>query len=181
MSKAFHFILHSCFILFVYYSFMPTGILGSFMQVGKWTNLCHVIYSKNLTFNHEHYWEILSLFLTIALYLDLTFWLLTCSVILFVKSCSMLTCTFTSHWIYLLVGLFFLAILLAIGCSRFHILHEGLGAPSQKTSFLGGVAQILIFPRPSPRLADVGLFVRPKSQQSPSNKVSPLQAQLSSH
>ena len=43
---------------------------------------------------------------------------------------------------------------------------EGLGAPSQKTSLLGGVAQILIFPRPSPRLADVGLFVRPKSQQS---------------
>ena len=41
---------------------------------------------------------------------------------------------------------------------------EGLGAPSQKTSLLGGVAQILINPRPSPRLADVGLFVRPKSQ-----------------
>ena len=33
---------------------------------------------------------------------------------------------------------------------------EGLGAPSQKTSLLGGVAQILINPRPSPRLADVG-------------------------
>ena len=44
---------------------------------------------------------------------------------------------------------------------------EGLEAPSQKTSLLGGVAQILIFPRPSPRLADVGLFVRPKSQQKP--------------
>ena len=44
---------------------------------------------------------------------------------------------------------------------------EGLGAPSQKTSLLGGVAQILIFPRPSPRLADVRLFVRHKSQQSP--------------
>jgi len=29
---------------------------------------------------------------------------------------------------------------------------------------LGGVAQILINPRPSPRLADMGLFVRPKSQ-----------------
>ena len=42
---------------------------------------------------------------------------------------------------------------------------EGLGAPSQKTSLLGGVAQILIYSRPSPRLADVGLFVRPKSQQ----------------
>ena len=41
---------------------------------------------------------------------------------------------------------------------------EGLGAPSQKTSLLGGVAQILIFSRPSPRLVDVGLFVRPKSQ-----------------
>ena len=56
----------------------------------------------------------------------------------------------------------------------------GLGAPSQKTSLLGRVAQILIYPRPSLRLADVGLFVRPKSQQSPSNKESPLQAQLSS-
>ena len=41
---------------------------------------------------------------------------------------------------------------------------EGLGAPSQKTSLLGGVTQILINPRPSPHLADVGLFVRPKSQ-----------------
>ena len=41
---------------------------------------------------------------------------------------------------------------------------EGVGAPSQKTSLLGEVAQILINPRPSPRLADVGLFVRPKSQ-----------------
>ena len=41
---------------------------------------------------------------------------------------------------------------------------EVLGAPSQKTSLLGGVAQILINLRPSPRLADVGLFVRPKSQ-----------------
>jgi len=41
---------------------------------------------------------------------------------------------------------------------------EGLRAPSKKTSLLGGVAQILIFPRPSPCLADVGLFVRPKSQ-----------------
>ena len=40
--------------------------------------------------------------------------------------------------------------------------HEGLGAPSQKTSLLGGVAQILISPRSSLRLADVGLFVRPK-------------------
>jgi len=42
---------------------------------------------------------------------------------------------------------------------------EGLGAQSQKTSLLGGVAQILIYPGPSPRLADVGLFVRSKSQQ----------------
>ena len=41
---------------------------------------------------------------------------------------------------------------------------EGLGAPSQKTSLLGGVTQILINSRPSPRLADVGLFVRHKSQ-----------------
>ena len=41
----------------------------------------------------------------------------------------------------------------------------GSGAPSQKTSLLGGVAQILINPRPSSRLADVGLFVRLKSQQ----------------
>ena len=44
------------------------------------------------------------------------------------------------------------------------ILLEGLRAPSQKTSLLGGVTQILIYSRPSPRLADVGLFVRPKSQ-----------------
>ena len=36
---------------------------------------------------------------------------------------------------------------------------EGLGAPSQNTSLLGGVTQILIFPRPSPRLSNVGLFV----------------------
>ena len=50
---------------------------------------------------------------------------------------------------------------------------EGLGAPSQKTSLLGGVAQILISPRPSPRLADVGLFVRPKPNNPPSNKESP--------
>ena len=39
----------------------------------------------------------------------------------------------------------------------------GLGAPSQKTSLLGGVAQILINPRPSPCLTDVGLFAWPKS------------------
>ena len=45
--------------------------------------------------------------------------------------------------------------------------NEGLGAPSQKTSHLSGVAQILIFPRSSPCLGDVGQFVRPKSQQSP--------------
>ena len=38
-------------------------------------------------------------------------------------------------------------------------------APSQKTSLLGGVAQIFIYPRSSLRLADVGLFVRPISQQ----------------
>jgi len=41
----------------------------------------------------------------------------------------------------------------------------GVGAPSKKTSLLGGVTQILIYSRPSPRLADVRLFVRPKSQQ----------------
>ena len=35
--------------------------------------------------------------------------------------------------------------------------------PKRLVSLLGGVAQILINPRPSPRLADVGLFVRPKS------------------
>ena len=34
-------------------------------------------------------------------------------------------------------------------------------APFQKTSLLGGVAQILIYLRPFPCLADVGLFVRP--------------------
>ena len=43
---------------------------------------------------------------------------------------------------------------------------EGLGAPSQKTSLLGGVAQILIYLRSSPRLADVRPFVRSKSQHS---------------
>ena len=45
--------------------------------------------------------------------------------------------------------------------------HEGPGAPSQKTSLVGGVAQILISPRPSPRLADVGLFCSTQTQQSP--------------
>ena len=45
-----------------------------------------------------------------------------------------------------------------------YVLCEGFGAPSQKPSFLGGVAQILIYLRPSPCLVDVGLFVRPKSQ-----------------
>jgi len=35
-----------------------------------------------------------------------------------------------------------------------------LGAPSQKVNLLGGVAQTLIYPRPSPSLTDVGLFVR---------------------
>ena len=48
-----------------------------------------------------------------------------------------------------------------------HALHEGLGAPSQKTSLLGGVVQILIYLRPSPCLADVGLFVRPKNPNNP--------------
>ena len=52
------------------------------------------------------------------------------------------------------------------------------GLHPKRLAFLGGVAQILINPRSSPRLADVGLFVRPKSQQSPLNKESPLQAQL---
>ena len=48
-----------------------------------------------------------------------------------------------------------------------------LGAPSQNTSLFGGVAQILIYPRSSRCLADVELFIRPKFQQSPSNKESP--------
>ena len=64
--------------------------------------------------------------------------------------------------------------------SSSNIESEGPGAPSQKTSLLGGVVQILIFPRSSPRLADVGLFVRPKSQQSPLEQRVSLQAQLSS-
>ena len=42
---------------------------------------------------------------------------------------------------------------------------DGLGAPSQKTSILGRVVQILIYLKLSPPLTDVGLFVRPKSQQ----------------
>ena len=42
---------------------------------------------------------------------------------------------------------------------------EELRAPSQKTSLLSEVTQIIIYSRPSPCLADVGLFVRPKSQQ----------------
>ena len=50
---------------------------------------------------------------------------------------------------------------------------QGLGAQSQKTSFLGGVVQILIFQRPSPCLADVRLCVRPKSQQSSLEQRSP--------
>jgi len=45
----------------------------------------------------------------------------------------------------------------------YHLL--GFGAPSQKISLLGGVAQILIYPRPSSCLPDVGIFVRLKSQQ----------------
>ena len=53
------------------------------------------------------------------------------------------------------------------------LIREGLEAPSQKTSLLGGVAKIVIYPRPSPRLTDVGLFVRPKSQKPPLNKESP--------
>ena len=68
------------------------------------------------------------------------------------------------------------------GTSQPTVPPEGLRAPSQKTSLLGGVAQILINSRPlSPRLADVGLFVRPKSQQSPFEQRVSLQAQLSSH
>ena len=51
--------------------------------------------------------------------------------------------------------------------SFYLVVFEELGAPSQKTSLLGRVTQILIYSRPSPRLADVGLFVRPKSQQFP--------------
>ena len=47
---------------------------------------------------------------------------------------------------------------------------EGLGASSQNTNFLGRVVQILIYPRPSPSLADVGIFVRPKSQHQEEEK-----------
>ena len=36
---------------------------------------------------------------------------------------------------------------------------EGLGTLYQKTILLGRVAQILIYPRLSPRLADVGLYL----------------------
>jgi len=46
------------------------------------------------------------------------------------------------------------------------ILIKGLEAPSQKTNLLSGVAQILIYQRPSPCLADVGLFVQPKENDS---------------
>ena len=46
----------------------------------------------------------------------------------------------------------------------------GLGAPSQNTSLLGGVTKNPYIPKIIPMLADVGLFVRPKSQQnSPRN------------
>ena len=42
---------------------------------------------------------------------------------------------------------------------------KGLRVPSQNTNLLGGVAQILLYPRPSLCLTDVGLFIQPKSQQ----------------
>ena len=45
---------------------------------------------------------------------------------------------------------------------------KGFGAPSQKTRLLGGVAQILIYPRPSSCLADVRLFVRTNPNTSES-------------
>ena len=41
---------------------------------------------------------------------------------------------------------------------------EEHGAPSQKTSLSGGVAQILIYSRPYPCLDDMRLFIRTKSQ-----------------
>jgi len=44
---------------------------------------------------------------------------------------------------------------------------EGLKAPSQKTNLLGGVAQILIYARPSLCLADMGLFVRTNFNNPP--------------
>ena len=43
---------------------------------------------------------------------------------------------------------------------------QGLEVSSQKTSLLSEVTQILIHSKSSPCLADVGLFVQPKSQQS---------------
>ena len=45
-----------------------------------------------------------------------------------------------------------------------------LGHLSQKVNLFGGVAQILIYSRVSPCLADVGLFVRHLTQQFSSNK-----------
>ena len=47
-----------------------------------------------------------------------------------------------------------------------------LGASSQKVNMLGGVAQTLIYPRPSTSLADVGLFVRTMLNSPLSNKKS---------
>ena len=41
------------------------------------------------------------------------------------------------------------------------------------TSLLGKAAQILIYPRPSPCMDDVGLLVRHPTQQPPLNKESP--------
>jgi len=57
---------------------------------------------------------------------------------------------------------------------------KDLGAPSIKISLLGGVDQIRIYPRPSPYLADVGLFVRRPTQQSPIEQGVYMQANLSS-
>ena len=42
-----------------------------------------------------------------------------------------------------------------------------LGEPSRKVNLLGGVAQTLIYPRPSPSLTDVGLFVHTMLNNSP--------------
>ena len=49
-------------------------------------------------------------------------------------------------------------------------LYIRLGAPSQKTSPLGGVAQTLIYPSPSSSLTDMGLFFRTMLYKSLSNK-----------
>ena len=47
---------------------------------------------------------------------------------------------------------------------------EGLGAPSKKTSLLGGVAQILIYPRSSSCLADVDYLFDPNLNNPNKNR-----------